>query len=173
MRYWILCVPLALAAILLAGCGGPYALYWDLPSVQISCDDTSVSLRVPDPDDDGWAAGTGWGDEEVELTLKETAGKKAYIEESTWTVWTEDGDPVVTQTDAIIPVKELEGGGEITLDVVVGLYENQAFLLDEDTGASDDEHGEGTIRIEFGGYDDRADHWQSAPIYLDFEVDKD
>lgn len=168
MRYWFLCLPLVLAAMLLAGCG-PFAVYPDIPMINLSYPSTTLEMEVDDPDGNGWDIGQGTTTKEISVELEETAGKKAFIERRSWSVRDEDGNWVTGSDDPFVPVKELDGGATVSLGVKLRLTEWDAHQLDIADGDQDMD-GVGTLRIQFMGYDERNIEWSSTPLHLDFEV---
>jgi hypothetical protein len=98
---------LSLVAVLGVGCGGGETGFYFVTAVVAAEGPGELSL----PND-----GTS---KEIDVKLKETAGKDVKIEAVQWEIRNQDGDWLSGDTNSFVPPKEIKGNKEITVSFYI------------------------------------------------------
>ncbi len=150
---------------------GTLEVYDYRPIIEMEREDTTAILfRVPDLDPDGWWNGDGEDSKSIEITIKETAGTEAYIENIEWEIIGENNQ--LTSDGENMLIKSVELNDNDTLYTVnITLTEHDANELDEADGIQDNV-GEGVLKIQMIYYDKFGNIYESKPLYAPIKIIK-
>ena len=150
---------------------GTLEVYDYRPIIEMDREDTTAILfRIPDLDPDGWWAGDGDDSKTIELTIKETAGTEAYIEDVEWEIIGENNQ--LTSSGTQMLVNPLELNDKDTLyNISITLFERDGWNLDEADGIIDNV-GEGVLKFHLLYYDKFGNLYESKPYYIEIKIIK-